>query len=283
MTAANGLHFDDKSAPSPWRRCSHNVAAALTLLAQPAKIHPRQPWTTPRQIAIAAAIVVAAVLLCMLLVDAPVTRAVLQLPRWAIWPLDQITDYGKSGWFLWPLGLIFLALAALPAPATRISQAVLAAIMVRVGFLFTAIALPGLFVAIIKRMIGRARPMVPGHVDPFAFAPFIWRADYASLPSGHSTTAFAVLVAVVSLWPRARTVALVYAVVIALSRIVVLGHFPSDVIAGAVVGSVGALMVRHFFALRRLGFSIGPDGAMHQLPGPSLRRMKAVARELLAP
>jgi membrane-associated phospholipid phosphatase len=283
MTAANGLHFDDKSPPSPWRRCTHNVAAALALLAQPAKIHPRQPWTTPRQIALAAAIVVAAVLLCMLLVDAPVTRAVMQLPRWAIWPFDQITDYGKSGWFLWPLGLIFLALAALPAPATRISQAVLAAVMVRVGFLFTAIALPGLFVAIIKRMIGRARPMVPGHVDPFAFAPFIWRADYASLPSGHSTTAFAVLVAVVSLWPRARTVALVYAVAIALSRIVVLGHFPSDVIAGAVVGSVGALMVRHYFALRRLGFSIGPDGALHQLPGPSLRRMKAVARELLAP
>jgi membrane-associated phospholipid phosphatase len=85
------------------------------------------------------------------------------------------------------------------------------------------------------------------------------------------------------LWPRARTVALLYAVAIALSRIVVLGHFPSDVIAGAVVGTVGALLVRYYFALRRLGFSIGPDGTLHQLPGPSLKRLKAVARELLAP
>ncbi len=75
----------------------------------------------------------------MVFVDAPVTRAVSHLPRWAIWPFDQITDFGKSGWFLWPLGLLFLALAALPAPATRISQAVLAAVMVRIGFLFTAI------------------------------------------------------------------------------------------------------------------------------------------------
>ena len=89
--------------------------------------------------------------------------------------------------------MLFLALAALPTPATRVSQAVLAAVMVRIGFLFTAIALPGLFDAIIKRMIGRARPTVSlPHVDPLLFAPFIWRADYASLPSGHATTAFAV-------------------------------------------------------------------------------------------
>jgi membrane-associated phospholipid phosphatase len=284
MTTANGLRPDNDRALSPWRRCGDNVVHALTILARPAEIHPRQPWATARQIAIGAGVVVAVVLLCMFFIDAAVTRAVLHLPRWAIWPFDQITDFGKSGWFLWPLGLIFLALAALPAPMTRISQGVLAAVMVRVGFLFTSIALPGLFDAIIKRMIGRARPTVSlPHVDPFLFKPFIWRADYASLPSGHATTAFSVMVAVSCLWPRARTVVLLYAVAIALSRIFVLGHFPSDVIAGAVVGTVGALLVRYYFALRRLGFSVGPDGALHQYPGPSLSRMKAVARELLAP
>jgi tetratricopeptide (TPR) repeat protein len=40
---------------------------------------------------------------------------------------------------------------------------------------------------------------------------------------------------------------------------------------------------RYGNALRRLGFSIGPGGDVHQLPGPSLRRIKAVARGLLAP
>lgn len=283
MTTANGLRPDNSTATSPWRRCRDNVVHALTLLTGPAKLHPDHPWTTARQIAIASAIAVAVVLFFIVFVDGPVTHAVLDLPRWAIWPFDQITDFGKSGWFLWPLGLLFLALAALPAPATHVSQAVLAAVMVRIGFLFTAIALPGLFVAIVKRMIGRARPTVSlPHVDPFAFAPFIWRADYASLPSGHATTAFSVMVAFSCLWPRARTAALLYAAAIALSRVVVLGHFPSDVIAGAVVGTVGTLMVRYYFALRRLGFSVGPDGTLHQLPGPSVRRMKAVARELLA-
>ena len=83
----------------------------------------------------------------------------------------QITDFGKSGWFLWPLGILFLVLAALPPMASPVQQRVLAAIMVRVGFLFTAIAVPGLFDTIVKRLIGRARPFVGGHLDPFLFQP----------------------------------------------------------------------------------------------------------------
>ena len=94
-------------------------------------------------------------------------------------------------------------------------QLVLAAVMVRVGFLFVAIGVPGLFATIIKRMIGRARPLVGGSLDPYAFSPFNWPADYASLPSGHATTAFAVLVAFGTLWPRGRTVLWIYALLIA--------------------------------------------------------------------
>jgi undecaprenyl-diphosphatase len=93
----------------------------------------------------------------------------------------------------------------------------------------------------------------------------------------------AVLVAFGTLWPRARTILLIYAVLIAISRVVVTAHYPTDVLAGALVGAAGAMMVRRYFALRRLGFSVGPGGEVRQLPGPSLRRIKAVARSLLAP
>jgi undecaprenyl-diphosphatase len=282
MTTINGLHQNDVTL-TPLRRCAANVAVALALVTGPAKIHPRPVVTSLRPLAIKAAIYFAAFPLCMVLLDGPVMRAIGHLPRWVIVPFDEITDYGKSGWFLWPLGLLFLALAALPARLSRISQAVLAAVMVRIGFLFLAIAVPGLFVTTIKRMIGRARPMVEGHIDPFLFSPFKWTAAYASLPSGHATTAFSVLVAFTSLFPRWRTEFLIYAGLISLSRMVVTAHFPSDVFAGALVGTIGTLMVRRYFALRRLGFSVGPDGALHQHPGPSLKRIKAVARELLAP
>src|SRR4051812_5193270 len=136
----------DDAALTPLRRCMTNVALALTMVTMPAKIRPLRDPELARRVTIKAVIYFAVFLLCMILVDAPVMRAVGHLPRAVIWPFDQITDFGKSGWFLWPLGLLFLALAASPAPARKVSQAVLAAVMVRVGFLFAAIAVPGLFV-----------------------------------------------------------------------------------------------------------------------------------------
>jgi len=285
MSTANGLNNGTQAAAeSVWRRCASHVAAAIGVVLRPPHLHVRRRPFAPRQWAMAGGIVIAVFLVCMVFIDAAAVRAVGRLPHFVVWSFDQITDFGKSGWFLWPLGILFLALAALDqSKLTRISQAVLAAVMVRVGFLFLAIGVPGLFVTIVKRLIGRARPLVGGNLDPYRFAPFIWQSDYASLPSGHATTAFSVLVAFGTLWPRARTVLWIYALAIALSRVAVTAHYPSDVLAGALVGTVGALMMRRHFALRGLGFSIGADGTPHQFPGPSLRRIKAVARELLAP
>ena len=283
MTTANGLKSEaGGAAASGLRRCAANVAAALATLVRPARVHPRQVWPlTPQQLALAAALAVAVFLIGMVFIDAAAINAVAHLPRWVIWFFDEITDFGKAGWFLWPLGILFLAGAALLQSLSPLSQRVLAAVMVRIGFLFVAIGAPSLFVTIVKRFIGRARPLVTGIADPYVFDPFKWSAAYAGLPSGHATTAFAVLAAFGSLWPRARTILLIYALLIAASRVAVTAHYPTDVAAGALVGIVGVLMVRRYFALRLLGFSVGLDGTMHQFPGPSLRRIKSVARELL--
>lgn len=278
------MSAEDIAAPmNVWRRCLANVGVALAVLVRPVRIDPKTPWLLPpRQLAVAALVAFIIVLLGMIFIDGPTVRAVQHLPRWLHSFFDAITDYGKSAWFLWPLGILFLVLAALPPIASPVQQRVLAAVMVRVGFLFTAIAIPGLFDTIIKRLIGRARPFVDGPLDPTLFHLFVWRPDYAGLPSGHATNVFAVLVAFSSLWPRTRTYFLIYAVLIIVSRVVVNAHYPTDVLAGAVVGTVGALMVRRWFAMRRLGFSYGPDGMPHVYPGPSGRRIKSVARAVLA-
>jgi len=279
MTAANGI---DQDAGTTLRRGAANVAAAFAMLTRSPRIHGQNPWPMALpQLAIAAGLVVVVFLLIMFLIDAAAINGVGYLPGWIIWFFDQITDFGKSGWFLWPLGILFLVLAALPS-LPRVLQLVLTALMVRVGFLFVAIGLPGLFVNVVKHIFGRARPLVGGSLDPFLFSPFSWPAAYAGLPSGHTATVFSVLVAFGSLWPRARTVLWTYALLIAVSRVVVTAHYPSDVLAGALVGVVGALLVRRWFALRGLGFSLAPDGILHEKPGPSLRRVKAVARALLA-
>jgi membrane-associated phospholipid phosphatase len=277
--------LEPPAAKAPGRqRFPANVRDWLALLGRP----PRAPfvrpaWRAPARLALGSLLWLAITAGTMVLLDAPLIMAVGSLPDWVGRLFNELTDFGTSDWFLVPLALVLLALAALASPAlAHMSRLVLAALTVRLGFLFAAIALPGLFVTIVKRLIGRARPFVGGHADPFLYAPFGWRPEYASLPSGHATNVFAALFAVGLVWPRLRAVMLVYALIIAASRVIVLAHHPSDVVAGAVVGTIGALLVRDWFAARRLGFVMDAGGGVRTLPGPSLRRLKTVARQVAA-
>jgi membrane-associated phospholipid phosphatase len=222
-------------------------------------------------------VTLAVVIDSMVLFDVAASDWARGLPQWFEGIFEQITNFGLSGWFLFPFGFVLLCLAALQSPAlTRMSQGVLAALAVRFGFLFLAIGLPGLFVAIIKRMIGRARPYVGPHDDPFAYLPFAWRPEYASMPSGHSTTAASAAIAIGAIWPRSRGMMWLYALIIMFSRVVVLAHHPSDVIAGALVGIVGAVLVRRWFAARRLLFAAAD---LRTFAGPSWQRIKVALRE----
>jgi membrane-associated phospholipid phosphatase len=227
---------------------------------------------------IAVVLTLVAVGASMVLLDSAASGWARGLPPWFIALFEQITDFGLSGWFLFPFGFVLLCLAAVTSPARSLkTQAVLATVTVRVGYRFLAIGLPGLFAAIVKGMIGRARPYVGSHDDPFAYIPFIWKPEYASMPSGHSTTAVAAAVAIGAVWPAARGVIWLYALLIMFSRVVVLEHHPSDVLAGALVGAVGADLVRRWFAGRRILFAAAD---LRTLPGPSWKRVGAAIAEI---
>jgi membrane-associated phospholipid phosphatase len=270
------------------RRLRQNLAAWLHALARPSRIPPerRTPlWPVKGWITVAAlAAILVVVAGSMWLFDALLIGEARLLPKRVVATFEWITWFGNSGWFLWPTGILLLIIAVSPwSKLSRMSQSVLAAVVVRTGFIFLAVGVPALFVTIIKRVVGRARPYVWQVTDPYSYSPFIWKASYASLPSGHASNAFAAAIAIGALWPRARLPMWIYALVIAISRVVVNAHFPSDIIVGAVIGTIGALLVRSWFAARHLGFAIGSDATIHRLPGPSWRRSKAVARKLLAP
>src|SRR4051794_32549508 len=91
---------------------------------------------------------------------------------------DKITGFGRSGWFLFPSAAALFAIAILAPALPRWSQQVAASLAVRFGFIFAAIAIPGLFGTIVKRVIGRARPYVGDTIDPFLFHPGVWRSEY---------------------------------------------------------------------------------------------------------
>jgi membrane-associated phospholipid phosphatase len=252
-------------------------------MLRPSKRVAAQPlWPLSANIVIGILIAVAALVATMFFIDArAITDARALSPR-VIGFFRDITNYGKGGWTLWPLGILLLGLAALTIrPLSRVAYLTVTALFLRLAFLFFAIAIPGLTTDLLKG-IGRARPFVTGVANPFAYAWFDWRAAYESFPSGHSTSAFAAAMAFGTLWPRLAPLFWAYAGIIGLSRVVITAHHPSDVVAGALVGVLGVIMVRQWFAARRLVFAVGPDAAVRPMPGPSWRRLKAVARGLVA-
>ena len=253
-----------------------NLVKWCSVLARP----PRERTPAVPESAIVAVLLALAVCVAsMFFVDRAATDWALHLPQDFKDTFDQISNAGESGWFLIPFGCIVLILAALTAPELpRLTQGVLGALAARFGFLFLAIGVPSLFDTIVKRLIGRARPYVDIDGSPFTYMPFAWRSEYASLPSGHATTAGAAAFAIGAIWPRSRPVVWLYALIVVFSRVVVMAHHPSDVIAGLVVGAVGAAWLRRLFAARRLVFS-PRDLAVY--PGPSLRRTGTALRDAL--
>ncbi|SFJ25863.1 phosphatase PAP2 family protein [Bradyrhizobium sp. Gha] len=201
----------------------------------------------------------------------------------ALWPIRILTDFGKDVNVLTALGvaLVIVALVAAGTHGTR--RALLLGFGTRLQYLFLSVALSVFVAEILKYLIGRGRPFVGGKADPFNFMPLDGSGAYSSLPSGHAVTAFALAFAVAALWPRLRVVMFTYAIVIVLTRLVLLAHHPSDVTAGALVGMVGAMAVRYWFAARRLAFAIRADGTIVPLPGPLPGRLKRVARGASAP
>ena len=258
-----------------------NLAAWLSLIGRPRRFKAGRLLPPTRRLALGA---IAGhrcwSAIAMVFLDA---RAVMLRPRAAA----LAGRYLQRDHRLWPVGLV-PGSARRPDPAGgdpsrrsagRIANLVLPSLVVRLHYLFLAIAVPGLAVTVVKGLIGRVRP---SELGPFAYFPWSWQHEYASLPSGHSTTAFAAAVAIAALWPRTRIPMLIFAVVIAASRVVITAHFVSDVVAAAFVGALrrdpGAQLVRGARARFR---ARAPTAPCTSAPGPSWRRIKAVARRLI--
>jgi undecaprenyl-diphosphatase len=104
-------------------------------------------------------------------------------------------------------------------------------------------ALLGLAVAhLIADLWARPPPYAAHPGDAHLFVP---ASHDPSFPSDHTTAAFAIAVAILLRHRKAGVVALALAVLVALARVVVGVHYPSDVLGGAAIGTLAALVLWH--------------------------------------
>ena len=106
----------------------------------------------------------------------------------------------------------------------------------RAAFLFASILLSGAAAEGLKLVVRRERPTTPaaGYVRrPFGDQP--WRTTTFGLPSSHAAVAFGAAWALGRLIPPARPVWLALAIGCGATRLLGPAHYPSDVVAAALV------------------------------------------------
>ena len=167
--------------------------------------------------------------------DQGVTAAVHKLYDWAggfMTPfMNFISLLGKEGIFL-----IILSIALIMFRKTR-----------RYGTaMLLGLAIGALFVNVfLKVAVARPRP----YADPEGFFYPLWvmmgqhvESDM-SFPSGHTNAAFAAMVPVFILGNKKTSwLALVFGVLMGISRIYLVVHYPTDVIAGLITGTIAGII-----------------------------------------
>ena len=153
--------------------------------------------------------------------------SVLQLargkPEWAV-PIFHVFTVIGGGWpLLW----------LIPFAIQRRTRATAL-------WLTGAVLLTSSLVNVIKELVGRVRPCnALGWCSAIEVA---WPGGY-SFPSGHAAGSFAFAGFVAVRVPRWTLVAGIYAAIVAWSRCVLGVHYPSDVLTGAVLGTMIGVVV----------------------------------------
>ncbi|MBZ0168303.1 undecaprenyl pyrophosphate phosphatase [Candidatus Methylomirabilis lanthanidiphila] len=112
-----------------------------------------------------------------------------------------------------------------------------------------AVVVSSLSGQLFKHLFCRARPLTEKSGQFFSEFPCLGKgAGFISFPSGHAVTAFALAFVLARAYPRYMLLFYGLAGLVALSRVYLAKHFPSDVVAGAAVGILAGWIVCRFAA-----------------------------------
>ena len=205
-------------------------------------------------------LVIGAVILAGVVLDPPVGNFRRQWDEDLMFWAHRLTDIGKSTWILVPTGVaIIIGFALNWHNFGSRARLVLAKWMSVSAYIFLSVGVSGLIATILKRVIGRGRPLHYEEQGAYAFQPFS-DASWASFPSGHSTTSGALFAAIAIFFPSLRIPALFLGICLGFTRILVGAHYPSDVIAGLAFGAWYAYFTALVFASYGLIFKFNENG-----------------------
>ncbi|MDB5588599.1 MAG: phosphatase family protein [Devosia sp.] len=211
-------------------------------------------------------------------VDVWASRGAIGWPEAWRAPFFAITDYGVSDWVLIPSLALFLIAVFAGHFLRGLKRLAAYEVSMLAGYIFVGVGLPGLVANLIKRVIGRGRPDMFEEFGAYSFHNVVNDWTFQSFPSGHATTAIGIAFTVGFLAPRLFLWLLAAGIFVAISRVPVGMHYPSDVFGGACLGLIGAYVVRYFFARRRWMFKFRPDNHIVTRPLCAIRRLYQRAR-----
>ena len=204
----------------------------------------------------AGALVALALVLLLALFDGPIALGFRKSDPNLRGLFGAFTDIAKSDWILVASAALGLTLIPLIGRSSGRRRAVAGAWTGLCTFAFVAVAGSGIAANVVKVLVGRGRPRMINLEGTFTLAPLTIDPSYASFPSGHATTAFA-LAAVLALFaPRFRIGVFAIATMLALSRVVVGAHYLSDILAGGALGTVTVYALADALHRRGLVFAV---------------------------
>jgi membrane-associated phospholipid phosphatase len=156
---------------------------------------------------------------------------------------EVITTLGIATWYLVVSFVLYLFFRFISKNKLNAARSI---------FVFLSLSITGIFITLLKWLVGRHRPIDLFNHGIYGFGHFGVGYELTSFPSGHAQTAFTLATALTILFPRWGIPAFLVAGAVGISRIVLTSHYLSDVIAGAGIGILFTLAVKYLFDRKQI-------------------------------